>query len=91
MLTDLNEGNDLSEQGNGAEAAKVRGEWCAGPCTLSYWDIFRCGAAGIRELAEAFLGRAGGMSLLVLLLLSSNRPPAEIWVNVIKLFSLFCL
>ena len=28
VLTDLSDGSDLSEQGNGAEAAKVSGEWC---------------------------------------------------------------
>ena len=27
VLTDLKDGSDLSEQGNGAEAAKVSGEW----------------------------------------------------------------
>ena len=48
---------------------------------MSYWEIFRYGAgAGIRDVAEAFLGSAGGISLLALLLLSSNKPPVEIWV-----------
>jgi hypothetical protein len=79
VLTDLSEGSDRSEQGKGADAANVSGEWFVDG-RLSYCEIFRCGGrAGTRE--DAFLGNAGGRSLLLLLLLSSNRPPAEIWSN----------
>jgi len=75
VLTDLNDGRGRSEDGKGAEAAKVKGEWW-GCWTLSYCDTLRWGCGGIREV---FRGKAGGMSLLLLLLLSSmlKSPLAE--------------